>query len=117
MVERPIDEEPPIAETEAAEEAKPAPAKRSRRKKDEPRAETIVSEPAPAETPPAKAADQAAPADKPARKRRSKKAEAAPAEPEPVPAAEPKAVPAANNDTSEEETGEPRRGWWQRTFG
>ena len=69
---------------------------------------------------------------KPARKRRSRKAEATPApettetgeqspQSEPVPDAAPAAdaapVPAANNDTTEDSTGEPRRGWWQRTFG
>jgi ribonuclease E len=67
---------------------------------------------------PAEIAEQAAPPEKPTRKRRSKKAEAAPAEPEAEPAAaEPAPVLAANNDTAEEPEGEPRRGWWQRTFG
>jgi ribonuclease E len=99
MVERPIDEEPPIAATEPAEEAKP---KRKRSKK-------AAAEPASAEAPPDETADDAIPA-KPARKRRSKKSEEA-AEPEPV------GVPAANNDTAEEASGEPRRGWWQKTFG
>jgi ribonuclease E len=119
MVERPIDEEPPIAETQAAEEPQPAAPKRRRRTKAAPEAEAAVPEPAPAEAPPAETTDQAAPAEKPARKRRSKKAEAAPAaedaagEPQPQPAP----VPAANNDVEEEPAGEPRRGWWQRTFG
>lgn len=114
MVERPIEEEPAIAETETPEEPKPGP-KRGRRKKATPEAEASVTEPAPAEAPPAETAEDAAPAEKPARKRRSKKAEAdetPPAEAEPIP------VPAANNDTAEDsEDGEPRRGWWQRTFG
>jgi len=111
MVERPVEEEPSIAETEAAEEPKPA-AKRGRRKKAAPDAEIAVTEPAPAEAPPAETADEAAPAEKPARKRRSKKAEAEATAPEPLP------VPAANNDTADENGDEPRRsGWWQRTFG
>jgi ribonuclease E len=113
MVERPIDEEPPIAETQAAEEPKP---KRRRAKKAAPEAEVAVTEPAPAEAPPAETADQEAPPAKPARKRRSKAAPAAAPEPE-VAAAEPSHQPPANNDTAEEEGGEPRRGWWQRTFG
>ncbi|MFL6775468.1 MAG: Rne/Rng family ribonuclease, partial [Sphingomicrobium sp.] len=124
MIERPIEDEPPIAETEAAEEPKPAPAKRSRRKKAAPEAEVTVPEPAPADAPPAETSEEATPAAKPARKRRSKKAEAAPLEGETAPAepktaspAEPTPVPAANNDTADESAGEPRRGWWQRTFG
>ncbi|MGN6849703.1 MAG: Rne/Rng family ribonuclease [Sphingomicrobium sp.] len=117
MVERPIDEEPAIADTLAAEEPQPAPAKRTRRKKAAAEAEVTVPEPAPAEAPPAETADEAAPAEKPPRKRRSKKAGTGP-EPEPEPAAEPVPLPAANNDTAEEASGEPRRsGWWQRTFG
>jgi ribonuclease E len=113
MVERPIDEEPPIAETEAAEEPQPKP--RRRRSKKTAEAEVAVTEPAPAEAPPAETADQAAPAAKPARKRRTK-AEPEPHEAEPV-AEEPVGVPTANNDTAAEPATEPRRGWWQRTFG
>jgi ribonuclease E len=113
MVERPVDEEPAIAETQAAEEAKP---KRRRSKKAAAGAEVAVPEPAPAEAPPAETADQTAPPAKPVRKRRTKadkdaEKAAEPAEEEPV------GVPAANNDTSDETSGEPRRGWWQRTFG
>ena len=74
-----------------------------------------VAEPAPAEAPPAETADQAAAPAKPARKRRTKAAAGRSRKrllPEPV------RVPAANNDTAEEDdAGEPRRGWWQRTFG
>jgi ribonuclease E len=119
MVERPIDEEPPIAETASAEESKPASAKRGRRKKAAaPQAEVAVTEPAPAEAPPAETAEEAVPPAKPARKRRSKKGEATEAEAEVAPDAEPAPVPAANNDTAEDADGEPRRsGWWQRTFG
>ena len=57
-------------------------------------------------------ADEAAPPPKPSRKRRSKTAQE-PAQPEAA-AEESVAVPTANNDT---DNGEPRRGWWQRTFG
>ena len=112
MVERPVDEEPPIAPTEAAEEPQPKP-KRRRTKKAAAEAEAVVPEPAPAEAPPAETADQAAP--KAPRKRRSKaKTEAEPAE---TPAEPPVSVTAADNDTDVEAGGEPRRGWWQRTFG
>jgi ribonuclease E len=44
-------------------------------------------------------------------------AEAEPAVAETAPAAEPVPVPAASNDEAEEPAGEPRRGWWQKTFG
>ncbi len=67
MVERPIDEEPPIAETTPVEEPKP---KRRRSKKAAAEAEVAVTEPAPADAPPAETADQEAPAVKPARKRK-----------------------------------------------
>jgi ribonuclease E len=95
MVERPIDEEPPIAETEAVEEAKP---KGRRRKAAKPEAESPAEE---------------APPVKPAPKRRAKSgAKSKAAASESVP-------PAANEDTAEtaDESGEPRRGWWQKTFG
>jgi ribonuclease E len=114
MVERPIDEEPPIADTAAAEEPQPKP-KRRRSKKAVAEADVEVAEPAPAEAPPAEIADQAAPAAKPASKRRAK-ARAEPQGTEPA-AAEAVGVPAANNDMLDEAGGEPRRGWWQRTFG
>jgi ribonuclease E len=110
MVGRPVAEEPPIAETEAAEEPKP---KAHRRKK--------AAEPAPAESAPAEAAPVETAEDKPPAKRTRKRpskaakpaeAEAEPAEPSPQPAL------AANNDEgSLEDAGEPRRGWWQKTFG
>ncbi len=114
MIETPVEDEAPIAETEAVEEAKPAPKRRSR-KKAVAEAEVAVTEPAPAEAPPAETAEDAAPPAKPARKRRTKKADAevaAAAE-----AADAVALPAANNDTAEEPAAEPRRGWWQKTFG
>jgi ribonuclease E len=117
MIERPLAEEPPIAETQSAQEPEPAAPKRGRRKKAAAEAEVTVPEPVSDEAPPAETADQAAAPEKPARKRRSKKAEAAAPEAEAPPAAQPVPVPAANNDMAEESEGEPRRGWWQRTFG
>jgi ribonuclease E len=112
MVERPVDEEPPIAETQPAEEAKP---KRRRTKKAaaadaEPEAAIAVAEPAPAEAPPAETVDEAAPPAKAPRKRKTKAKEAEPAE----------AAPANDTvaDDGIEDPDEPRRGgWWQRTFG
>ena len=86
----------PAAEVDAEPVAKP---KRTRRKKADVVAEQAeaVEEPTPATpAPAAKAAKASAP-----------KAEAAQAAPVAV-----EAAPA-----EEEETGEPRRGWWQRTFG
>jgi ribonuclease E len=102
MVERPTDEEPPIAETEAPAQPAPKP-KRSRRKKAEPEAEA-----APAEAAPAPAQAEEAPAEKPKRRKAKPKAEAAEAAP----------VRDADNDSNGgEESGKPRSGWWQRTFG
>lgn len=111
MVERPIDEEPPIAETAPAKEAKPK--GRRRRKAGTPEVEALVPEPAPADAPPAETADEAAKPAKPARGRKRKADTVSASEP----ISEPAAVPAANNDTAVDENGEPRRGWWQRTFG
>jgi len=116
MVETPIDEEQPIAETQPAEEVEPTAPKRGRRKKATPEAEVVVPVPAPVESPPEETAKEEAPAEKPARKRRSKKAEAAP-EPKTTAGSEPVQVPTASNDTADGTDGEPRRGWWQRTFG
>jgi len=81
-----------------------------------------VTEPAPPQAPPAETADQEAPPAKPARKRRTKAAAPAPeaetaAVEEASEAPEPVPVPGANNDTAEDDNGELRRGWWQRTFG
>jgi ribonuclease E len=117
MVEREVDEVPPIAESEAAEEPKPAKRRRSKKAAAEP--EVTVPEPALADAPPAQAADEAPAAKPAARKGRAKaktnakSAEPALAEPAPGPAP----IPAANNDIADDSSGEPRRGWWQRTFG
>jgi ribonuclease E len=114
MVERPIDEEPPIAETEPLEEPKPK--GRGRRKAAAPATEIAVTEPAPAEAPPAQIADDTTAPAKPARKKRGKAGAKSGADETETP--EPAATPAANNDTAaEDESGELRRGWWQRTFG
>jgi ribonuclease E len=100
MVERPADEEPPIAETEAPAEPQPKP-KRSRNKKAEAEPEAAAAEAAPVE------ADEAA-----AKKPRSRKAKPKEKAVEAAP------VPAADNDPNGgEEGGKPRSGWWQRTFG
>lgn len=108
MVERPIDEEPPIADVEAPAEPQPKKRRSRAKAKSEGTVET-VAEPAPPEAAPAEGSKPA----KPARKSRAKKAkdEAPPAEEEP-------AVPTADNDEADDGSGEgPRRGWWQRTFG
>jgi ribonuclease E len=132
MVDRPLAEEPPIAEVEAAEEAKPR-ARRRPRARSKADAEATVEatpvgvasiDPSPAEEPspgPEVAASEPAqvpPARKP-RARRSKKAEEAIPDTEVPAATQAAAVPAADNDAASEPetTGEPRRGWWQRTFG
>ncbi|MEO7465397.1 MAG: ribonuclease E/G [Sphingobium limneticum] len=123
--------EAPAAPVEApvdvvAEEA-PAKPKRTRRKKADvvaAEAEAPVVEPAPAAPVAEEAAAEEAPA-KPKRTRRKKvvaaevEAEAAPAT-EAVVDAAPDVPVAENADAGEEgegENGEPRRGWWQRTFG
>jgi len=118
MVERPIDEEPPIADVEAPAEPQPKKRRSRAKAKSEETVETVVEsapppEAAPAETAPAEATEESKPA-KPARKSRAKKAKdetPAAAEAEP-------AVPTADNDEADDGSGEgPRRGWWQRTFG
>lgn len=112
----PAAEAPVVAEA-PAEEA-PAKPKRTRRKKADVEAEAApVAAEAPAEEAPAK----------PKRTRRKKAdvaAETAPEAPaveapaaqDAIPAAEEPAAAEATSDASGEE-GQPRRGWWQRTFG
>jgi ribonuclease E len=109
MIDTPTAEEPPIAEAAAPEEVTP----KRRRSRKAALPEAVIEEAAPIETHPSEPSDEATPAAKPARKRRSKATKAAEAES----VTEPVSIPAANNDTSDDETGEPRRGWWQRTFG
>jgi ribonuclease E len=99
------------AEPEAAEEA-PAKPKRTRRKKAEAEAPAVEAAPEPvAETAP-EAATEEAPA-KPKRRSRAKAAAPVAQDLEPTAAAEP--VPVDGEAVGED--GEPRRGWWQRTFG
>jgi ribonuclease E len=108
MIERPLAEEPPIADTEAEAEPETVPdqaedAKPRRRKKAEPK-------PAPAKAAPAETAEEEAP--KPKRPRKGSKAAKAEQAAEPVP------LFPANNDTATDDDGSERRsGWWQRTFG
>lgn len=106
------------AEVEAEAPAKP---KRTRRKK----TDSVETEAPAAEAPAAEVAAQAPAAEaeaeapaKPKRTRRKKgespEAEAAVAE---APAEEPAAAEPADAAPADENPGEPRRGWWQRTFG
>jgi ribonuclease E len=112
MVERPVEDEPAIAETQPVEE--PQPKRRRTRKAAASDVEVAEPEPAQAEALPAETADEEQPAAKP-RRGRGKKAPAS--ELEAIPA-EPVAPPAASNDPVDDDSNEPRRsGWWQRTFG
>jgi ribonuclease E len=86
----------PTAEPEPEPEPEARPKRPSRRKK----AEAPAAEAAPEEAPAPAAANDSEPAPKRRRKAAAK----------PVPAA-----PAEDEDTDAD--GEPRRGWWQRTFG
>ncbi|HET9811943.1 MAG TPA: ribonuclease E/G [Sphingomicrobium sp.] len=107
MVERSIDEERPIAETEAPAEPQPKPRRGRKKKAEESKAEEPGAEAAAAEQPPEAE-------EKP--KRRARKPKAAADKAEPAPEAAP--VPSADNDPNgEDEGGKPRSGWWQRTFG
>ncbi|MEO7602015.1 MAG: Rne/Rng family ribonuclease [Sphingomicrobium sp.] len=128
MIERPIDEEPPIAETEAMPEEAPKP--RRRRKAAE--VETVeTAEPAepakkgrakatgrskaeaPVEAAPELEPAKAEPAEdeQPAKKPRASRAKAA----KPKAAADVAAQLAS--EPVDEDDGKPRSGWWQRTFG
>ncbi len=107
-VEQPADEQPPADQAEAAAEPKPKP-KRSRRKKAE------ASEPAPAEAPPAESAEEEKPQAKP--KRGTRKAAPKKRGKSEAKSDEASQLPEADNDPNGSDSGEPRRGWWQRTFG
>ncbi|WP_374588242.1 ribonuclease E/G [Novosphingobium sp.] len=107
-------------EAESAEAAEPAPVaeeapakpKRTRKKKVADEAAVTAEAPAAEEAAPAA---EAAPA-KPKRTRKKAAAAEPAAEPEaPAPAAE--AEPEAAAPAEPEQSGPPRRGWWQRTFG
>jgi len=104
MVDEPVVQELPVPASEAEPEPKP---KRGGRR-------TKAAEPEAAEREEAPAASE--PEEKP--KRRSRKAKAADATPANAPEAPESAPPPnADNDSAAEQDGEPRRGWWQRTFG
>lgn len=126
MADLPVSEEPAAEAAEAVAEEKP----KARRR---PRARKAVEEAAEAQAAPAAQAVEVALAAKEAvelpaegqdeekpvpskaegpkrRTRAKKKPDDAPVEPKPAP----KAAPEASN---EDVPGEPRRGWWQRTFG
>ncbi|HVH49222.1 MAG TPA: Rne/Rng family ribonuclease [Sphingomicrobium sp.] len=106
MVETPVADEKPVDETIADEAPKP---KRRSRKKAEPTAEETNPELESAVEPAAQKEPE-----KPARRSR-KKAVAASSSDAPSTAS----PPTADNDEAAngDEGGEPRRGWWQRTFG
>jgi len=104
MVERPIDEEPPITPTES--EASEKPKRRRSRKAVSAESSSEPAAPASAEAAPADMAE-ASP------KRRAKPVKVVePSDGAPVP--EP--VPAANNDAESGGQSAQRRGWWQRTI-
>lgn len=114
MADLPLSEQPQPEDAEPVAEEKPKARRRPRARKavDEaaeatdvpaPVAVTAVAEEAPAE--------ESAPAPK-RRARAKKKTDDAPVEPVPAPKSTP--APEASN---EDVPGEPRRGWWQRTFG
>jgi ribonuclease E len=111
MADLPIAEEPALTEAEPGAEEKPKARRRPRARKNAEEAVEAqsVPEPVAAEAP----AAEEAPAEKPKRRARAKKkADDAPAEPAPASKAAP--APEASN---EDDAGERRGGWWQRTFG
>jgi len=127
---------PAAPAAEVAPEDAPARPKRSRRKKAEV-AEEAPAEPAPsASVPSESAASESAPVEPapvaqepandaaaPAPKRTSRRtaAKAAEAPPEPAPEApvleRQEAAESSGEEAAEADSGPPRRGWWQRTFG
>jgi ribonuclease E len=110
----------PVAEEVPAAEEKPKRKRAPRKTKAAAEAEAVAAEPvveAVEAAPVAEVEPEAAPA-KPAPKKRAsraKKAVAADAAPEATREAEP--VAANGDEDGEGPDGEPRRGWWQRTFG
>jgi len=103
-VDEPVGQEPSAPASEA--EPQPKPKRGGRRTK---AAEPVAAKPEHA--PPAGQSEE-----KP--KRRTRKAKAAEATPANAPQAPESApTPNADNDSAADQEGEPRRGWWQRTFG
>jgi ribonuclease E len=111
MVQRPTDLEPPITETEASPEPEPKPKARRGRK---PKGEQTEPSP-PTGAAPADAGDKEAKEAK--TKPRSRKKEAEPATEKPAGKKRAKALAADNDSNGDEASSQPRRGWWQRTFG
>ncbi len=132
MADLPVSEEPAPAESELASEEKPKARRRPRaRKTAEPVAEA-EAEPTPVAqaVEVAKAVKEAAPvaeeeaaAEKPKRKARAKKrsddasGQEASAGEAPVESKPASKAPVTREPSNEDVPGEPRRGWWQRTFG
>ena len=118
MTERPVSEEQPIADTDVAEMPKP---KRRTRKAAAKTVDTDVIEPAPADAPPAETAGGESPETeapkKPVRRSRAKKPAAEPVDEQAAPPTQAPDEPAADNDLVDDQSGERRGGWWQRTFG
>jgi ribonuclease E len=128
----PVAESAPDAEVPAEAAEAPAPKKRTRRRKGETAeeyaaraespapAEEAAPEPAPvaeeaAAPTPTAANDEEAPSRKP-RRSRAKAGADAPKAPE-APMLDRQATPEGSDAGDDEESGPPRRGWWQRTFG
>jgi ribonuclease E len=111
MADLPVSEEPA---PEAVDEEKPKTRRRPRAQKKLDSVAEAESAPAPGPEAPESTAIEAE--EKPKRRTRAKKqADDAPVEPEP---AAKRAPPAPTPEASNEDVpGEPRRGWWQRTFG
>jgi len=111
MADLPVSEEPTPEEAESAAEERPKARRRPRARKDVEETAAAKAAPAPVAVE-APSADEA-PAEMPKRRARAKKTtDNAPVEPVPAPRSTP--APEASN---EDVPGEPRRGWWQRTFG
>jgi len=111
MADLPVSEEVTTEKAEPAAEEKPKARRRPRARKNVEETAAAKAAPAPVAVE-APAADEA-PAEKPKRRARAKKAiDDAPVEPVTAPRSTP--APEASN---EDVPGEPRRGWWQRTFG
>jgi ribonuclease E len=114
MADLPLSEEPQPEDAELVAEEKPKARRRPRARKAVEEASKVEATPAPVAVA-AVAEDAPVEESTPAPKRRArakKKTDDAPVEPAPAPKSTP--APEASN---EDVPGEPRRGWWQRTFG
>jgi ribonuclease E len=116
MADLPVSDEPAPAEAAPESEEKPKTRRRPRARKTAEVAEEAAPAPTVKTEEPvaAEAEPEAAAEEKPKRKSRAKKkTEDAPVEPKP--ANKTAVTPEADNEDAPD--GEPRRGWWQRTFG